>query len=462
MKIFENLKVSTQFARYKVLGLAVFLIVFLLSVFFYVYDDGPKVLYVNDKPLALAANEKQVKDALERARDEITNDYGLPVKSFKAEMSYKEAADRNSDKPVTDEQLVLLLKNNLQWLVESYAICINGKNVLYLKQESFAQEALESLKSKYLSEEKNQYILESIVFGEDIQIVAAESSIMDIRSVEEAVETLARGLDKIEQYTVKKGDTLWTIARDNNVSVDELREVNPQLNGDLLKIGQKLELKGFEPLINVNYTLAMTVQEKVPYDTVFENDSDLYRSQQKVKQEGAYGFREVTYQITKNNGMETQRETLAEKLLSEPIKKIVIRGTKSMVVASRGGQWQGQLEWPLRGPITSGYGYRGKEFHAAIDIDGVTGDPLIAAESGTVIFAGVAGNLGKCVAIDHGDGMVTRYAHLSSIDVSEGQKVNRGSSIGKVGSTGRSTGSHLHFEVWIEGEPQNPLRYLER
>lgn len=461
MKIYINMQDKIRKPMYRIFGAAVLLIA-LSAGFFFLYDNRAKVLIADETKLVVVANERQVKNALRRAEDELTKEYGLPIKGFKTVLSYQDPDDEDSDEAITEDQLVSLLKSKLQWLAKGYAISVNGENILYLAQESSAQEVLEELKSRYLSEEKNQFILEDVKYQEDVQIVAADTYITDLRSVGEAVSILAQGRDKIEHYTVKKGDTLWTIARDNNVSVRELREANPQLKGDILKIGQNLDLQRYEPLINVCYTFTTTVQEKVPYDTVYENDGNLYRSEQKVKQEGAYGKREVTYKITKSNGLETERETLVEKLLSEPIKKIVTRGTKSMVVASRGGQWQGQLEWPLRGPITSGYGYRGKEFHEAIDIDGVTGDPVVSAESGTVTFAGTAGNLGKCVAIDHGDGMVTRYAHLSSIDVTSGQKVNRGRLIGKVGSTGRSTGSHLHFEVWINGEPQNPLRYLDR
>ncbi|MCR4441692.1 MAG: peptidoglycan DD-metalloendopeptidase family protein [Peptococcaceae bacterium] len=427
-----------------------------------VREDGPRALLADGSRIAVVVNESQVKEAVEKARAEMAQESGLTITGFKTVLSCEKDEGQPEGEPLAEKELVGLLKERLEWKVDAFAICVNGKSILCLADESSAREALERLKERYLSQEKEEYALDALGYAEEVNIKAEECLLKDIKTPEQAEEVLARGLDRMEQYIVKSGDTLWTIARDNNTTVEELREANPQINGDLLRIGQKIELKRLEPLLNVVYTLTTTVIEKTPYRVVYENDAGMYRHQQKVKQEGAYGSCRVTYRITKSNGLETARQVLAEEVLAEPVARVVVRGTRSMVVSSRSGNWQGQLEWPIQGPVTSGYGYRGREFHAAIDIDGVTGDPVYAAASGTVIFTGWAGNLGKCIAIDHDYGLVTRYAHLESINVSAGQKVSGGSLIGQVGSTGRSTGSHLHFEVWDNGQPQNPLRYLNK
>ncbi|MCA1850469.1 MAG: M23 family metallopeptidase, partial [Acidobacteria bacterium] len=100
------------------------------------------------------------------------------------------------------------------------------------------------------------------------------------------------------------------------------------------------------------------------------------------------------------------------------------------------------------------------ESHEGQDIDAEMGAPVSAAASGTVAVAGVQNGYGNVVYIDHGNGLSTRYGHLSHIDVSVGQKIMRGEVLGRVGSTGRSTGPHLHYEVRINSEPVNPRRYL--
>jgi murein DD-endopeptidase MepM/ murein hydrolase activator NlpD len=117
------------------------------------------------------------------------------------------------------------------------------------------------------------------------------------------------------------------------------------------------------------------------------------------------------------------------------------------------------LIWPVRGPVTSGFGMRWGRMHEGIDISAATGTPIRAAKAGTVTFAGTMGGYGNAVIISHGGGLSTLYAHQSRLAVSGGS-VSQGEVIGYVGSTGHSTGPHLHFETRVNGTPQNPLRYL--
>ena len=124
--------------------------------------------------------------------------------------------------------------------------------------------------------------------------------------------------------------------------------------------------------------------------------------------------------------------------------------------------------WPvLAGELTDEFGGRrdpfgsgGSEFHEGQDIAAPTGTSVVAAGDGTINFAGTQNGYGQIVIIDHGDGLATRYAHLSKIEVTIGQRLTRGQAIGQVGSTGRSTGPHLHYEVLINEHPVNPRAYL--
>jgi murein DD-endopeptidase MepM/ murein hydrolase activator NlpD len=117
------------------------------------------------------------------------------------------------------------------------------------------------------------------------------------------------------------------------------------------------------------------------------------------------------------------------------------------------------LIWPVNGPITSGFGWRWGRMHEGIDIGAPCGTPIHAAASGTVIYSGWADGYGNFVVIDHGNGLATAYGHQSAIYVSGGA-VSQGQAIGAVGSTGHSTGCHLHFEVRVNGNPVDPLGYL--
>jgi len=116
--------------------------------------------------------------------------------------------------------------------------------------------------------------------------------------------------------------------------------------------------------------------------------------------------------------------------------------------------------WPVDGPVVSGFGVRWGRMHEGIDIAATIGTPIRAAASGTVIHAGWLGGYGNLVVVDHGDGLATAYAHASAILVAVGQQVSQGDTLSLVGSTGNSTGPHLHFEVRVNGSAVDPLLYL--
>lgn len=118
------------------------------------------------------------------------------------------------------------------------------------------------------------------------------------------------------------------------------------------------------------------------------------------------------------------------------------------------------LTWPVSGTLTSTFGPRWGSMHEGIDIAAPGGTPIVASASGTVILAGWLGGYGNLVVIDHGGGLSTAYAHQSSIAVGVGQAVSQGQVVGYVGSTGHSTGNHLHFEVRVNGAAVDPLGYL--
>ncbi|MEO7836848.1 MAG: peptidoglycan DD-metalloendopeptidase family protein, partial [Acidimicrobiales bacterium] len=118
------------------------------------------------------------------------------------------------------------------------------------------------------------------------------------------------------------------------------------------------------------------------------------------------------------------------------------------------------LAWPLRGRLTSAFGSRWGRLHAGIDIAASSGTPIRAAKGGAVILASSYGAYGNAVIIDHGGGLATLYAHQSRLATRDGATVSQGEVIGFVGSTGHSTGPHLHFETRVNGSPQNPRRYL--
>ncbi|MHB8155773.1 MAG: peptidoglycan DD-metalloendopeptidase family protein, partial [Desulfocucumaceae bacterium] len=187
-------------------------------------------------------------------------------------------------------------------------------------------------------------------------------------------------------------------------------------------------------------------------------DNSLYLGEKRIIAQGKSGKREVTYNIVSVNGIEKDRVIVDEVMLEQSQPKVVATGTKALL-ASRGSSG-GRLTWPSVGSVISPYGRRGGRLHSGVDINSSSGSPVKAAQSGTVIRAGWYSGYGKCVEVSHGDGIVTRYGHLSSIAVNVGQKVSAGEFIGRVGATGRATGPHLHFEVLVGGSARNPMNYF--
>ena len=219
--------------------------------------------------------------------------------------------------------------------------------------------------------------------------------------------------------------------------------------------------------------------EKVPYETVKVNSSSLYKGTTKKTQKGVKGQQLITELLTYIDGKLSYTSTVSSVITKAPVNEVVLVGTKQGNIYSwysGGVYYEGSFIWPTRGAnaISSYYGYRsasisGWSFHGGIDIITGTGNssgvPVVASSSGTVISVSRSyRGYGHMVLIDHGGGVQTRYAHMQagSITVNVGQKVSMGQQIGRIGSTGNSTGPHLHFEVLLNGAKQNPLNYVKR
>lgn len=141
---------------------------------------------------------------------------------------------------------------------------------------------------------------------------------------------------------------------------------------------------------------------------------------------------------------------------------IGIAGPRTIAALGRGRPRSPlDLSWPVTGELGDGFGPRGEAFHAGLDFKAPAGEPVAAARSGRVVWAAALGSFGNTVVVRHGQGVRTLYAHLSRIDVGLFDRVSTGTHLGLVGTSGRSTGPHLHFEVRVRGAAVDPLSALD-
>ena len=197
-------------------------------------------------------------------------------------------------------------------------------------------------------------------------------------------------------------------------------------------------------------------KEAIKYASLTEEDSSLYKGEKKVTKKGSDGEKIVTELIRKRNGQTIGRSISDEKIIAEAVNKVTVVGTK--VMPSRGS---GTFIWPASGGyVSSQMGTRWGRTHQGIDIARPSSYGIVAADNGVVTTTGWHSTYGNRVVITHNNGYETLYAHLSSIEVSVGQTVPQGTKIGVMGSTGRSTGVHLHFEVFKNGSNINPMSVL--
>lgn len=351
--------------------------------------------------------------------------------------------------------------------VRAYAVTVDGNFLGAVSDNSDIEKYLNEIKDEYNSDD-----VVSVDFDKDIEYTYEQYVEPDqIVEPQDIIEILASNVEEPVYYEVQKGDSPWNIARDNDMTVDDLTNCVATFDGEQIDditsycpIGAIIQLSEEVPYLQVETTEEVVYSETIDYDIITNDDDDMYEGETEVDVAGVEGEKEVTALVTYRNGVAVKKEVLDEKVISEPVTKYQRKGTrKTRTPVSTGSGGSGDYFWPVDGGYISAYQGDGRG-HKGIDIAAPYGTPIYAAESGTVIEVGSGwnGGYGNCVRISHDDGNVTVYAHQSSIAIEYGDYVVKGQIIGYVGSTGDSTGNHLHFEVRSNGTYPNPTNYVSQ
>ncbi|MFW6016324.1 MAG: SpoIID/LytB domain-containing protein, partial [bacterium] len=363
------------------------------------------------------------------------------------------------DNATLSKKIFSLLKEQPElFTIQGYEIIINNEPIAFIKEKESAEEALLTVKDTYVNDERFDNLLD-VSFIDKVELKASYNNVNNITSDEESIDRLLSTEEEKQIYKVQKGDTLSQIANNNDLSLEELIQLNPKLKDkQYLQIGEEVNILIPKPLASVQTIEEKIYTETIPKSTVYRENDQKYKNHKKTLQEGKDGTKEVTSHITNVNGLEESKDIITEEIIEEPIDKIIEVGTKPLPVKRATGTFM----YPVNGRLTSDFGNRWGGFHTGIDLAAPIGRSIKASDGGVVSFAGWSSNTGYgyLVKIDHQNGFKTYYAHNSKIYVKPGQKVAKGEVIAAIGSTGKSTGPHLHFEIRKNGRPQNPYNYI--
>lgn len=306
-------------------------------------------------------------------------------------------------------------------------ITVDGRKVALVESKEAANEAVSNVIERYAGN---------------------ENSVLDVK-IEEKTSA--------EKMELKNGDKMPEV-----LTVKEAEE--KLISGD-----------GGKSYITVTTTEEEIDSEVIDFTEEYRPDDELYVGESEVESEGKQGSKEIVKRVVKQNGNTVEEEIVDEEIKEEPRERIIRTGTKKTADYGNSSSMyeEGDLSYdedavymklktPVNGGrISSDFGQRNGDFHRGLDIALPQGSDIYAADSGYVYYSGWCGSYGNIVKIDHGNGMQTYYAHCSELLVNSGQRVERGERIALVGSTGNSTGPHVHFEVIINRSCVNPIEFID-
>ncbi len=456
-----------------------------LAVFLITYNYWTSVTFAleviyNDQSIGYISNESIYIEAKDMVKDRLSSSaYSSDSINIEQTVAAASASNLNakynlslvSIDELNDAQALSdkMIENSVDNLTHACGIYIDGEFICAVKNEADAKTVFYDILAPYEADaELKGY---AVGFAETIDYVQGlyrdDESVMWDASGLSAV--LTGGETPVKTYVASEYETIENIIDNTGASEEKLKNLNPEIDFDNLREGDIVVIEGGEKLVSIRKIVTTTSIRDIEYEVVKKRDATKYSGYRQVLQKGVDGSERVTKTQIYIDGELYDTEYSYETIV-EPVDEIVTVGTKT----SYGGVYVGEASdmgflWPAPSchSVSSPYGWRSSGWHNGIDLvksgGGALGTPVIASRSGRVeVVQRSSSGYGNMVLINHGDGYKTRYAHMvkGSITVSVGDYVDAGQTIGKVGSTGNSTGPHLHFEVIRNGETQNPKNFI--
>lgn len=422
------------------------IVVFLFSTAFYSF--GIEVI-IDGESLGYVISQEDYNESVTKVQTRVSKIMGQPH-SVNPNVAFSfgiVARDEIMEGKVLEEALY----SKVEGIQQLYAVSVDGKLIGACNSKEGAEQAISLLTASNDPNVKNEIL-------NDIQITYDAVDVSSLCTPEELSGLLKKYETKHTTHKIAKGETARSICNTYGMTRAELNELNAGVDTSSLVAGQELVVLKAAPVVSVKKYQHLTETVSIPYETQEIKDSSLYVGKKSVKTNGVAGKKQVVSDVVYVDGEITERTVLSETVISEPTTKVVLVGTKPVPKKAATGTFRRPVSG---GIISSYYGYRRSGFHTGVDYALGIGNPVYAADGGTVSYAGwKSGGFGYLVVINHGNGIQSYYGHNSKILVKRGQKVAKGEQIAKIGSTGNSTGPHVHFEIRVNGKHVNPMRYL--
>lgn len=431
-------------------------------------------VYMNGKEVGTVNNKALVNQLVTIKTKEVEQKYpGVHMALNDDQITY--VADKQYKPTVNSKETIDKLNNLLVPTATGVSLKVNGKVIGVVKDQETADALLAKVKHKYEPQPKPKPMqvkalsakpmaaaptkskmsrVESVGFVEKVNTETTNVKPEEILTEDESYKLLTQGEISPITYTVKEGDTISGIAHKFNISQGVIYKNNPEVDEFTLKIGMELDLSINKPALTVSTVEKVTENIVTEPVTEYRTDPKMRAGETKVVREGKSGLKQMSYMLTKHNGDLVIEQWLGQEVITPSVSRIIVRGTKVVV-----GEGSGNFAWPVKSAsISSPFGSRWGRTHKGIDMTGNRN--IKASDDGVVSFAGTKSGYGNVIIINHKNGYETLYGHLDSFKVKKGDVVEQGQEIAIMGNTGRSTGTHLHFEIHKNGSVKNPLSYL--
>lgn len=414
-------------------------------------------VYLDTEKIGTTRNESDIETIIKFLKADFSNTYNADIvlhNDIKFEPTHVKESEIQSNLEFNE-----ILRSKMNFQVTVHSLVVDGEEIGVVKKLNEANLILDTIKAQYIKEDENTSLKE-VSLIEDVKIVEKEMAFNELSktaSTSELIEKIKDGGEEKRIHVIEVGENFWTIGKIYGLNPYDIEAANPDKDQFKLQPGDQINLLMGKSLITVETVEEVEYIEEVNFEVTYELNDNMYTNEKKVRVEGEVGTSKIVANEIKHNGIIVEKQIVNEEVIKEPKEQIVVKGTKEVPKTMA----TGILMMPTRGRLSSPYGSRWGRMHRGIDIAAPTGTAINSADGGTVTWSGYKNSMGNMIEINHGNGLVTRYAHCSKLLVSKGEKVYKGQLIAKVGNTGNSTGPHLHLEVLKNGVHQNPSKFVK-